>query len=142
MDYEGGRSEKDFVAFLNKHAGTHRAVGGGLDATGGTIAAMDEIVNRMVAAGGSTGESAKSYLEEARKAALAGTEKTQDKYSQYYVKVMEKAQANKDYVSKELARLQGIIAKGGLAPEKMDDLTSRSNILQRFIGQPQEKDEL
>lgn len=29
-DYEGGRSEADFVQFLNEKCGTQRAVGGGL----------------------------------------------------------------------------------------------------------------
>lgn len=29
-DYEGGRSEADFVTFLNEKCGTQRAVGGGL----------------------------------------------------------------------------------------------------------------
>ena len=28
--YEGGRTEADFVKFLNEKCGTHRAVGGGL----------------------------------------------------------------------------------------------------------------
>jgi thiol-disulfide isomerase/thioredoxin len=31
VDYTGGRSEADFVAFLNEKCGTHRAVGGGLN---------------------------------------------------------------------------------------------------------------
>ena len=30
ISYEGGRSEADFVAFLNDKCGTQRAVGGGL----------------------------------------------------------------------------------------------------------------
>jgi protein disulfide-isomerase A6 len=56
----------------------------------------------------------------------------QDKYAEYYTKVGKKAEVNADYVSKELARLQGLIKKGGLAPEKLDDLVSRSNILTKF----------
>ena len=28
--YQGGRTEADFVSFLNEKCGTHRAVGGGL----------------------------------------------------------------------------------------------------------------
>lgn len=30
VDYEGGRSEADFISFLNEKCGTQRAVGGGL----------------------------------------------------------------------------------------------------------------
>lgn len=128
--YEGGRTENDFVAFLNEKAGTHRAVGGGLDATGGTIEALDTIVQKF---SGAYGEG----LEEAKKAAQG----LKDKYASYYVKVFEKVNANKGYLEKELKRLEGMLKKGNLAPEKVDDLTSRSNILRRFIGKD-EKSEL
>lgn len=33
VSYEKGRSEADFVEFLNEHCGTNRAVGGGLSDT-------------------------------------------------------------------------------------------------------------
>jgi protein disulfide-isomerase A6 len=65
-----------------------------------------------------------------------------DKYAQYYVKVFEKISANKGYAEKELKRLEGLIGKGNLAPEKLDDLISRSNILRKFVGQDEEKSEL
>jgi protein disulfide-isomerase A6 len=36
IEYQGGRSEADFVAFLNEKCGTYRAIGGGLnDQVGG-----------------------------------------------------------------------------------------------------------
>lgn len=38
IDYEGGRTEADFVAFLNEKCGTQRAVGGGLS---------DEVSNQI-----------------------------------------------------------------------------------------------
>jgi protein disulfide-isomerase A6 len=37
VDYTGGRSEADFVAFLNEKCGTHRAVGGGLNDEVGVV---------------------------------------------------------------------------------------------------------
>jgi len=55
-----------------------------------------------------------------------------DNYAQYYVKVLDKLSNNAGYVEKEAKRLTGLIGKGGLAPEKLDDLTKRSNILARF----------
>ncbi|KAH9840518.1 Protein disulfide-isomerase tigA, partial [Teratosphaeria destructans] len=67
---------------------------------------------------------------------------TQDKTAEYYGKVARKAEENAGYAQKELARLQGLLAKGGLAPEKLDDLTTRSNILRRFVGDEPAKDEL
>jgi protein disulfide-isomerase A6 len=131
LPYEGARGEKDFVQFINTNAGTHRTVGGGLDITGGTIEALDSIVTKFQTAYG-------DGIDEVKKAAA----ELQDKYAPYYVKVFEKITANKGYAEKELKRLEGIIAKGNLAPEKLDDLTSRSNILRKFLGKPEEKSEL
>lgn len=131
LPYEGGRAEKDFVQFLNTNSGTHRAPGGGLDATGGTIEALDAIVTKFQNAYA-------DGISEAKKAA----ETLKDKYAQYYVKVFEKISANKGYAEKESKRLQGLIAKGNLAPEKLDDLISRSNILRKFLGKDEEKSEL
>lgn len=128
--YEGGRSEKDFIDYLNANAGTHRTVGGGLDATGGTIAAFDAVISKFQSAYG-------DGAEEAKKIAAGLT----DKYAQYYIKVFQKIGTNKEYAEKEHKRLQGLIAKGNLAPEKLDDLTSRSNILKKFLG-TEEKSEL
>lgn len=129
LPYEGARDEKTFVQFINTNAGTHRAVGGGLDATGGTIAALDTIVSKFQHAYA-------EGLEEAKKAA----EGLQDKYAQYYVKVFQKSSDNKGYAEKELKRLQGLISKGNLAQEKLDDLASRSNILRKFLNMVESED--
>lgn len=131
LPYEGARSEKDFIDFINANAGTHRAVGGGLDATGGTIEAFNTVIEKFQ---GAYGDGA----EEARKIAAD----LKDKYAQYYVKVFDKIGANKGYAEKELKRLQGLISKGNLAQEKLDDLASRSNILRQFLGKNDEKSEL
>jgi len=124
--YAGGRSELDLVEFMNEKAGTHRMVGGGLDATAGTIGALDTMVAKL------TGSANMASLSEDIKKAAGGVK---DKYAEYYVKVSNKLVENKGYVDKELARLEGLIKKGGLAPEKLDDLTSRSNILRKFKGE-------
>ena len=50
--YEGGRSEDAFVQYLNTNSGTHRAVGGGLDATGGTIEAFETVISKFQSAYG------------------------------------------------------------------------------------------
>ena len=101
-------------------------VGGKLDALGGTIPSLDTIVGKFTG-----GESVASLSKELTAAAKG----LKDKYAEYYVKVAGKVAANQEYLDKELARLEGIIKKGGLAPEKIDDLTSRSNILRRFKGE-------
>ncbi|KAK5017977.1 thioredoxin-like protein [Cryomyces antarcticus] len=125
IPYNGGRSEADFVTFLNEKAGTHRAVGGGLDATAGTIAALDSVVSKFTGGAGLA-----EVAEEATKAAAG----VKDKYAEYYVKVFGKVKDNEGYVEKELKRLAGLLKKGGLAPEKVDDLISRSNILRKFTS--------
>lgn len=131
--YSGARSEEAFVSFMNEKAGTHRVAGGGLDATAGTIAALDSIVAKFTGGG-----SLESVSKEAVKAATGLT----DKYAEYYVKVFEKLGVNQGYVDKEVNRLSKLIKKGGLAPEKLDDLIMRSNILKKFVGTSGGKSEL
>lgn len=131
--YQGGRTEQDLIEFLNEKAGTHRAVGGGLDAYAGTIASLDAIIGRL-----GPGDSLAKISEEVTKAAKG----LQDKYATYYVKVIQKLGKGQGYAEKELARLEGLIKKGGLAPEKLDDLISRSNILRKFSKQGTIREEL
>lgn len=131
VPYTGGRTEDALLTFLNDKAGTHRTVGGNLDALAGTIPSLDTLVANLK----SGGDAAYAELEKAAGAAS-------DKYGEYYTRVAKKAADNQDYVQKELKRLQGLVGKGGLAQEKMDDLIKRSNILQRFLGEQTGKDEL
>jgi len=123
--YEGARTEQAFIDFLNKEVGTYRAVGGGLTAAGGTIATIDDIIQKIVDGGNTIAEKADAVVAGAKAA-------TGQKYAEYYGKVAGKVKANDGYLDKELTRLEGIIKKGGLAPSKLDDLVSRSNILRRF----------
>jgi protein disulfide-isomerase A6 len=123
--YSGARAEESFIKFINQKAGTHRAPGGGLDSVAGTIAVLDKIVTEHVAA-----QKFDKLVVEVKKAA----EGLEDKYAEYYVKAAEKLSKNEGYAAKEIVRLQKILAKGGSAPEKLDDILSRSNILSRFVG--------
>lgn len=133
-EYQGGRKEDEFISFLNTKLGTHRVVGGGLDAKAGTVASLDAIVDKFTAGGNLA-----SILTEATEAVKG----LQDTYSYYYIKVLEKLAKSQGYAEKELARLESLIKKGGLAPEKLDDLVSRSNILRRFTeGKEAVKEEL
>lgn len=131
VPYNGGRSEDDLISFMNEQAGTHRVAGGGLDATAGTVAALDTIVGQLKTGGASVQDQL-----------IAAAGSLTDKYASYYTKVAAKIAANSGYVDKELNRIAGILKKGGLAPEKVDDLTSRSNILKIFNGNSDNKDEL
>ncbi|OKL61471.1 Protein disulfide-isomerase tigA [Talaromyces atroroseus] len=135
VTYQGGRSEEVFVKYINEQVGTHRVVGGGLDEKAGTIPTLDSLVAKYVPT--------KSFVklsEEITKTA----KNLQEQYVQYYIRVTDKLKESEGYVTKEIARLGKILSKGGLAPEKVDDLTSRSNILRQFLGGETEetKDEL
>ena len=125
--YDGGRTEADFVAYVNARAGTLRVVGGTLDAAAGTVAALDTLAREF--AGNYAAGAA-----QVRKAAQG----LQDKYAQYYVRVFEKSGADAGYVAKELRRLEGLIAKGNLKMDRMDDLMSRRNVLKRFAADDDE----
>ena len=128
-DYNGGRTQEALVQFLNEKTGSHRAVGGGLDATAGTIAVLDAVLAK---AGAGSLATVKDELTKA-----AGTLK--DKYAEYYTKVANKMAASNEYASKELKRVEGILKKGGLARQKEDDLISRSNVLRKFLEDTKEK---
>ncbi len=126
--YESGRTEADIVAYINEKAGTHRTPGGGLDATAGTIEALDALVSKFTG-----GSSIAEVAAEATKATKDLKEGAQYKYAEYYVKVFDKMSKSDGYAAKELARLEGILQKGGLAPAKLDEFTSKTNILRRFV---------
>lgn len=136
-EYSSGRTQPDIIKFLNEKAGTHRTPGGGLDATAGTIEALDTIVAKFTG-----GSSIAEVAAEATKAAKGFKEDAQYKYAEYYVRVFDKLSKSEGYAAKELARLDGIMKKGGLAPAKLDEFTSKTNILKRFIAEVTGKSEL
>lgn len=131
VPYESGRTEKDLVEFMNGKAGTFRAPGGSLNALAGIIPSLDSAVANLQTGGD------KAYQELYKQAG-----KAKEQYAEYYTKVAKKLHENAGYVSKELTRLQNMLAKGNLAPEKKDDLITRSNILKVFKGEDKEKSEL
>ncbi|KAI1337532.1 disulfide isomerase [Xylariaceae sp. FL0016] len=135
QEYTGGRTEKDFITFLNEKAGTHRVPGGGLDATAGTIDIMNHIALKYAAGT----EKLADLAAEAKKAATDLAEDAQYKYAEYYLRVFDKLSQNEGYVAKESARLDNIIRKGGLAPAKLDELQSKTNILKQYLQAAAEK---
>lgn len=135
--YSGGRTEQDIVTFMNGKAGTHRTVGGGLDAMAGTIESFDALVTKLTG-----GASAAEIVAEATAAASEIKEQAQYKYAEYYVKVFGKMATGDGFAAKELARLDKIIKKGGLAPAKLDEFTTKTNILKKFVETVTGKTEL
>jgi protein disulfide-isomerase A6 len=124
--YDGGRDEKDFIEFLNEKCDANRVVGGGLDENAGRISKLDDLAKKFIST--DSKEEITKIIEEASKIA----ESINDKYSNYYVKVMNKINDKKDYIEKEIARLTKIVKGKNISTEKMDDFSKRINILNIF----------
>ena len=134
--YGGGRSEEALVDFINEKAGTYRLVGGGLNAKAGTVESIDSVIQKYISAGGL--KDVEKATEEIKKA--AGDIK--DKSVDYYLRALAKLTGNPEYAMKEQTRLAGLLKKGGLAPEKIDEMQKRSNILSKFLVKDEAKSEL
>ncbi|KAK7403300.1 Protein disulfide-isomerase erp38 [Neonectria punicea] len=139
VDYKGGRSEQDLVKFINSKAGTHRVPGGELDVVAGTVESLDTVVAKFIG-GADLAKITAEIQEEAKNLKDAA----QIKYAEYYVRVFEKIGKQESYVAKELARLEGFLEKGGLAPAKRDQIQAKTNVLRKFVAKVAEnvKDEL
>jgi protein disulfide-isomerase A6 len=95
-----------------------------LSLSAGTIETFDAILAQY--AGKDSWEQA---AKEVQKAAADAT----GVMKEYYLKALAKISGNPEYAMKEQTRLAGILKKGGLAPEKIDDLQRRSNVLAKFL---------
>eukprot|EP00003_Mantamonas_plastica_P000209 TRINITY_DN101_c0_g1_i2.p1 TRINITY_DN101_c0_g1~~TRINITY_DN101_c0_g1_i2.p1 ORF type:complete len:375 (+),score=141.23 TRINITY_DN101_c0_g1_i2:40-1164(+) len=127
--YSSGREVKDFVAFLNEKAGTQRTETGGLMATAGRIAALDELAAKYIAAGADTA----ALQKEAQDAADAITDAAEAKRAKYYVKIMKKiADKGADFPTTETARLNRMVDSGAVKPNKATEFAYRLNILSAF----------
>lgn len=82
-----------------------------------------------------TGTNIADIAVEVNKEAEKLKESAQYKYAEYYVRVFEKLQNSDGYAAKELARLDGMLTKGGMAPAKRDELQSKTNVLRKFVEQ-------
>jgi len=128
VDYAGGRSEDDFVSFLNEQCGTQRAAGGGLTNSAGRLPELDVLANKFFVA---TSDARDSIYREAL--ALAATAGVTGKH---YIKVMEKVvNGTEAYFEKEATRLKKILEKKNLAPQKLDEIKIKANILAAFANE-------
>jgi protein disulfide-isomerase A6 len=138
VSYEGGRAQEDFLQYINENAGTFRLPGGGLNILAGTVDVLDKLVAKFTG-----GAKLADVAAEIKKEAAGIQDKTQLKYAEYYVRVFDKLNKSDGYVAKELARLDGILEKGGLAPAKRDEIQRKTNVLRKFTEKIEEiKDEL
>lgn len=101
-NYEGSRSQVDFVTFVNKLAGTNRLPGGRLGPKVGRIPQLDEIAVKFAKA--NTAQEKKQVSTEG--IALAAALKDLDANAQVYARIFEKAAETPEFLETESRRLQ------------------------------------
>ncbi|ESK94635.1 disulfide isomerase [Moniliophthora roreri MCA 2997] len=132
IDYVSGRSEADFVNFLNEKCGTHRAVGGGLNDEAGLVPEFDALATKFFVA---TADARDAVYKEALTLAS-----TVGDASKHYLRVMEKVvNGSEEYLEKETKRLEAILKKRSLSPSKLDEIKTKTNILRSFAEQKKEE---
>jgi len=134
--YEGGRSEADFVQFLNEHCGTNRAVGGGLNDLAGLVPQLESHVLEFFAAAGDK----KQKIIASVKDEVSKLKQDTAKAGAWYVRALEKSLKDGEaWVEKEHKRLSGILLKRTLSSNKLDEIKVKINVLNSFLKQKAEK---
>ncbi|KAF9556147.1 hypothetical protein EC968_008430 [Mortierella alpina] len=134
-DYEGGRSQQDFIDFINKKVGTHRMIGGLLSPTAGRIPELDELVSKFVKVSSDEKKAIKDRATE-----LAAT-LTNSPSAKHYVRFLEKALTIPNYAATEGARLAKIIAEKSVNHARLDDFCIRHNIISLFSPRKEGEEE-
>ncbi|XP_012555304.1 uncharacterized protein LOC100198247 isoform X1 [Hydra vulgaris] len=133
-EYSSGRSEQDFIDFLNQKCGTNRVSGGGVDDQAGRINAYDDIAKKFIS---STGDR-NSLIAEIETANADEADSEHKQSGDYYVKVMKTIlEKGDDYPKNEIARLTRVLG-GNMSAAKMDLMHKRKNILSQFVREKEE----
>jgi protein disulfide-isomerase A6 len=112
IPYEDGRSEADFVKFLNEHCGTNRAVGGGLNDLAGLVPQLESHVLEFFAAA----EDKKQAVIASVQAEVAKLEDDAAKAGAWYVRALAKSLKDGEaWVEKEHKRSVPLTARSWLA---------------------------
>jgi len=123
--YEGPRELNDFVAFINRKAGTNRGVDGRLDSSAGRHTELDAIVSTFLSG------NQKELLVKAEDLVKSLTDDALES-GKMYVKYMTTIIAKgKDFVETEIARIEKLLA-GSISAKKLDEFTKKKNILSAF----------
>ncbi|KAL9975849.1 hypothetical protein ACROYT_G013058 [Oculina patagonica] len=124
-EYNGGRSEQDFIDFLNEKCKTNRVSGGGISMEAGRIDKFDELAKDFM----TNQDKRDAILEEAK--SLIDTQDN-PKIATYYTKVMERVLSKGDaFVTTEIDRLERLL-DGAISITKKDEFSVRRNILKQF----------
>lgn len=124
-EYNEGRSEQDFIDFLNEKCKTNRKSGGGITDDAGRIDKFDEFAKEFM----TNVDKRDAILEEA-KSLIDAQEDPKD--ATYYTKVMERVQSKGDaFITTEIERLNRLL-DGAISAKKSDEFSKRRNILKKF----------
>ncbi|CAO1629857.1 unnamed protein product [Sympodiomycopsis kandeliae] len=141
-EYPGGRTEDNFLNYMNGKCGIHRLSTGVLGDLAGRMPSLDSLASRFYNIDVGNTADRTSIVEEARKfyenakTSVNATE-AKNTAAAYYLKIMDKMLDNPSYVEKESTRLKKILAKhtsgaSQLAAKKADDIKKRINVLSAF----------
>ncbi|KAG0056696.1 hypothetical protein BGZ83_003939 [Gryganskiella cystojenkinii] len=141
-DYQGGRSEQDFLDFINKKAGTFRVSGGLLSPEAGRIHELDTLAQKFA----STQNQKEKKTISAQGIELATTLSATNDSAKYYGRFFEKALVTPTFPATEATRLSKIIQGKSVNRARLDDFSIRHNIISVFadatIAPVAAKDEL
>ncbi|KAL7747687.1 hypothetical protein RI367_006976 [Sorochytrium milnesiophthora] len=140
VDYGEGRSEKDFIQFINEKTGTQRSAGGSLSDLAGTVESLREFAQDFL----KSKEKRSEIMKQAQEAITKASDTAQSllpntssyhpsKTAKHYIKTMEKiAEKGDAYVEKEIARLERLRNDDAVSRAKKDLFSVRINILKAF----------
>ncbi|ORX57180.1 disulfide isomerase [Piromyces finnis] len=126
VSFAEGREEIAFVRFLNEKCGTHRVPGGGLDNKAGRDTEMDKLVRKFILSDHPVERSDLSNF--VRRFSMD----KKDRASQFYYKMVKKAEEDRDFIFREYDRVKNILGKLKIEEQFYDDFKTRLNILEVF----------
>jgi len=118
IKFTGDKKADEFLRFVQEKAGAWIGLPG-------QIKALDEIAKEFL----STDKTA-DVITKAEAAAAGQTEET----AKYYVKVMQKLAADKEFLTKENARLKKMMDDGSVKASKKEQFGRRLNVLNSFTA--------
>jgi len=128
-DYNGGRTPKDFVDFINQKSGTERTVGGGFTDTAGRLPELDELAQQFRDNVGSRD----AILKQAE--AYKPGSHVNAEFAKFYAITMKRIMAKGEgFVAEETARLARLLAGGGITPKSAAQFQKRNNIVKQFAS--------
>ncbi|KAN0064166.1 hypothetical protein ACQY0O_003333 [Thecaphora frezii] len=140
--YNQGRSQDDFLKYLNGKCSTARLKGGSLSDLAGRMPSLDGIAARWYTSPADQRptlyQELVDFIDSMKNSDKATPEKL--KAASYYVRVMEKANDNLDYIEKEAKRFGSILKKyadgtSQLTRQKVDEIKKKANVLSAFTNE-------